>query len=300
MTLEQMREFLILAEERNYLVAADMLYSTQATLSRHIMAMEDELGFQLFSRSTRKIQLTPEGARFLPYARSAVRIQDAYKAAIEQARQIHHGHLRVGYSPMSTFYHITENLTSFIAKNPDVEIKIWQGNNDELLKAVQEGNLELAFLQENPFEKPRNVDFVRLETDILVAVLPKSHPLARRDSIELNELANESFVFANMKQEPATIILEACRRSGFEPNILSSGIVGHAMYDWVMNSSGVAADWREPALTHAGNRLVLVPVEPPLYSNTLVIYKKENLSAPGKTLIRYFEKHSTAKEMIEP
>ena len=48
MTIEQMREFVILAEERNYLVAADMLYSTQATLSRHIMAMEKELGDRLW------------------------------------------------------------------------------------------------------------------------------------------------------------------------------------------------------------------------------------------------------------
>ncbi len=41
MTVENMREFVVLAEERNYLVAADILYSTQATLSRHIIAMEE-------------------------------------------------------------------------------------------------------------------------------------------------------------------------------------------------------------------------------------------------------------------
>ena len=80
MTIEQMREFVILAEERNYLVAADMLYSTQATLSRHIMAMEKELGFPLFTRSTKKIELTQEGSRFLIYARRAMKLQDDYLA----------------------------------------------------------------------------------------------------------------------------------------------------------------------------------------------------------------------------
>ena len=84
MTVENMREFVVLAEERNYLVAADILYSTQATLSRHIIAMEEELGFTLFNRSTKKIELTQEGSRFLLYARNAIRIQEAYKAAIEQ------------------------------------------------------------------------------------------------------------------------------------------------------------------------------------------------------------------------
>ena len=104
MTLEQMREFVILAEERNYLVAADMLYSTQATLSRHIMAMEKELGFPLFTRSTKKIELTQEGSRFLVYARRAMKLQDDYLAELAPL------------SPVSNeaFHHLYYELPSHI------------------------------------------------------------------------------------------------------------------------------------------------------------------------------------------
>ena len=250
MTVEQMHEFVVLAEERNYLVAADILYSTQATLSRHIMAMEEELGFQLFNRSTKKIELTAEGSRFLPYARNAVRLQEAYKAAIEQARQERSSALLVGYSFLASFYGFTDGLTQLMTDHPELDIKISQGDSETLLRAVQEGNLDVAFIQENPFEKPRNIEYVRFATDVMVAIMTKDHPLAGKSSLELQELANDRFIFTNLQSEPAVIAMEACRRSGFQPDIFKSGLVGQSMYAMLVRGGLVGLDWRKPALSH--------------------------------------------------
>ena len=87
MTVEQMCEFAVLAEQRNYLVAADLLFTTQATLSRHIMAMEEELGVQLFNRTTKRIELTPYGTRFLHYAQQARKIRQAYRAELAEVQE---------------------------------------------------------------------------------------------------------------------------------------------------------------------------------------------------------------------
>lgn len=81
MTTEYMREFKVLAEKRNYIAAAKELHTTQASLSRHIMAMEEELGFRLLERNTRNVELTLYGLRFLHYAEEAVRILEACEAA---------------------------------------------------------------------------------------------------------------------------------------------------------------------------------------------------------------------------
>lgn len=81
MTTENMREFKVLAEKRNYIAAAQALHTTQASLSRHIMAMEEELGFRLLERNTRSVELTLYGLRFLLYAEEAVRILDVCEAA---------------------------------------------------------------------------------------------------------------------------------------------------------------------------------------------------------------------------
>ena len=85
MTTDNMREFKMLAEKRNYIAAAEALGTTQASLSRHIMAMEKELGFMLLERNTRNVELTVYGLRFLLYAEKAVSIQDACAAAIAGA-----------------------------------------------------------------------------------------------------------------------------------------------------------------------------------------------------------------------
>ncbi len=300
MTVENMREFVVLAEERNYLVAADILYSTQATLSRHIIAMEEELGFTLFNRSTKKIELTQEGSRFLLYARNAIRIQEAYKAAIEQAKQERAGVLRIGYSPLVTFYHFADTITEFMTEHAEIEIKMSQASNEELTRAIHDETLELAFMQENPFEKPKNVDFSRFATDTLVAVIPKGHRLWGKKTLDLAQLKGDRFVFTQMNSEPAIIELEACRRAGFSPKIEREGMIGHAMYDWAASSGCVALDWKVPAQNFHGGGICLVDVVPPLYSNSMVIYKKQNLSSSGRKLVRFFEEHSTAEEMIEP
>lgn len=85
MTTGNMREFTVLAEKRNFIAAAVALGTTQASLSRHIMAMEEELGFKLFERDTRNVELTIYGLRFLHYAEKAVSMLDACGDAMSEA-----------------------------------------------------------------------------------------------------------------------------------------------------------------------------------------------------------------------
>ena len=85
MTTENMREFSVLAEKRNYIAAAEALGTTQASLSRHIMAMEEELGFKLFERNTRNVELTLYGLRFLYFAQETVSLLRACDNELSEA-----------------------------------------------------------------------------------------------------------------------------------------------------------------------------------------------------------------------
>ena len=292
MTVEQMREFVILAEERNYLVAADMLFSTQATLSRHIMAMEEELGFSLFSRSTKKIELTPEGSRFLIYARRAARLQDACLAELGTARREATETVRVGYNALVTFYHFTEMLTRFMAGHPEIPMKITEADADVLLKAVTRGECDAAFVQVNPFFPPAELERIPFASDVMMAVLPVGHPLAKRRSIALSQLADEEFVTGEVDREPTSVFLEACRRAGFEPKIAHAGLVGPAVFEWVGSSNGVSLEWRVPGLTHGDSRTVLVGIDPPIRSQTCLVFRRDRLSEVGKKLAAYFREHA--------
>ncbi len=295
MTIEQMREFVVLAEERNYLVAADMLFSTQATLSRHIMAMEKELGFPLFTRSTKKIELTHEGSRFLVYARKAMQLQDEYMAELECVKRSMSESLTVGYNALATFYDFTDKLTQFMTTHPKIPIKMLEDDTDVLIKAVKNGVCNLAFVQEDPFHPIEGLEKLYLSSDTLDAVLPADHPFAKEAYIHLQQLEKENFAIGIEDKIPGYIFLEACRQAGFEPNITRNGLVGPALFTWIGGGSGcVGLEWHIPAQRHKNARTAIIPIAPQVRAHTTVIYQSKHLSPTGKQLIQHFT--ATAKE----
>ena len=70
MNTEFLKEFVVLAETKNFWEASERLYMNQSTLSKHIKSLENELGVELFTRTTRRVELTSYGQTFLPYART--------------------------------------------------------------------------------------------------------------------------------------------------------------------------------------------------------------------------------------
>ena len=81
MDISYFREFVILAETCNYWAAAERLYIGQSSLSKHIKTMEKELGGELFSRTSRKVELTDFGRLMLPYAQTISKQQYEYELA---------------------------------------------------------------------------------------------------------------------------------------------------------------------------------------------------------------------------
>ena len=83
-----LREFLILAEEKNYWKAAERLYMNQSTLSKHIKTLEKTLSVPLFDRTTRMVELTEYGRLLLPYAQTMVQTQADCDAALLRQREL--------------------------------------------------------------------------------------------------------------------------------------------------------------------------------------------------------------------
>ena len=186
MELRQLKYFVKSAEYLNFSVAAKHLFITQSTLSQQIKQLEYELGFELFLRNSRHIQLTEPGEEFLPFARKT--ILDA-EDAVQRLHDLQHvkvGTLRVGVTySLSTV--LTEGLICFMKEFPDVKLKVFYKTVDELLTLLRERKVDLV-LSYKPLCEAADIESMPLFENALALVVSKEHPLAKRAKIKLKEL----------------------------------------------------------------------------------------------------------------
>lgn len=138
MDIRLIREFLVLSNSRNYRVAAELLFISQSALSKHIKALEDELGTQLFSRDTKSVSITESGKRFKEHAQVII---DEYDLALGElaGKEIVQGSIKIGGA--IRFPEVNQSLyravSAFEERYPDVKIIIediqWEDYRERLL-----------------------------------------------------------------------------------------------------------------------------------------------------------------------
>ena len=220
MDLRHLRYFAAVAEERHFGRAARRLRIAQPPLSRQIQALEHELGFALFERSSRHVTLTPAGDAL--YAQ-VHRVFDAVDVAVGDARRAaagKSGRIVVGYPSSVAFTGLVALLRAFRARSPDVDVVLRELPPQEQLEALLDGRLDVGFIRA-PLDQPELASrVVRRET--LVVALPEDHPLARRTQIDLASLAREPFVVFPRARGPAffDMLMRLCHDAGFTPRIV--------------------------------------------------------------------------------
>lgn len=123
MEIGYIKEFVVLAETGSFLEAADRLFISQSSLSKHIKNIERELGAPLFNRTTRKVELSEFGQMFLPYANQIVRVQNEYTTAFFNKLESTRVTVTIGSIPPLAPYNITDVLARFKKKQSQLHSK---------------------------------------------------------------------------------------------------------------------------------------------------------------------------------
>lgn len=194
MELQQIRYVLAVAEERNFTRAAQKCFVVQSALSHQVKSLEQELGVELFARTSRRVELTDAGAAFLPAARAALDAADRAVTDAAAATGEIRGSLTIGVIPTVTTVDVPSVLGEFHRKHPAVQIRLRGGGSDEFVTAIREGRMDLAILGLPDATVPNRIATRVLAREKLVAVLSTAHRLARRRRLRLDELAEETFV----------------------------------------------------------------------------------------------------------
>ncbi|WP_180075935.1 DNA-binding transcriptional regulator HcaR [Acinetobacter sp. YH12106] len=220
MELRHLRYFITVAEELNFSKAALKLYTAQPSLSQQIKDLEEDVGVKLLNRTKRKVELTEEGAVFLEQARLTLAQADKAVAMARQVSQAKQQMLRIGFVPvaeMKIFPYILPNLR---VQNPDLKIELLSLNNNEQMRLLKKGDLDLTFTRHNFNSDEIESQFVIREP--LIFILPKDHPLAKYERIPVKALNGIDFIIPSAEQSLTLnqAILDFAKANGIELNIV--------------------------------------------------------------------------------
>lgn len=278
MKFELMKEFSVLAETRNYLEAAERLYTSQSTLSKHIKEMEQELGVTLFNRSTRRVTLTEAGLLLLPYARKAVDLQKGYEAALTDYQKKILSSLSIGIAFHYRETNIYDYISRFQDENPDISLHVFNYESEQLAEMVESGICDCIFVREDvqqtdPPENP--LQRIHCALDYLRVHVPASHPLAGEEKITLSDLEHDNFLMANDTALSYAVGLEACRQAGFTPNIVFQGNRPQIL-NCLSRGLGVSLMFGDYSNSPAFQDIVSLDLDPQPYANLNLVYRVDN------------------------
>ena len=206
MELLQLTYFLSVAKHEHITIAAKQLNVSQPSISQSITRLENELGVSLFDRKGRNIYLNECGKVFMSRVESALKTLKDAKDEIISINNIEQTVLHIRFWNSCTM--IPELLSDFSDTYPYIKFKT-VGRNCEY-------DLDFSFSSYAELPSPSEI---LLQEEICVAA-PLSHPLSRRDSVDLSELKDEEFICVSSKLPFRQLTDGFCKLAGFEPNII--------------------------------------------------------------------------------
>ena len=307
MNLNFFKEFLVLAETRNYWEAAERLFLNQSTLSKHIKAMEAELGVALFDRTTRKVALTDFGQTLLPYARAITQLQTEYTTALLQQQNQNLGRVTLGSVSSMKQYHITDLVSDYQIAFPEYNLHVLENDSHCLKQMLLSRKCELAFIRE-PLNASGETEhdrepLVRIpySTDNLVAVMERHNPLAEQESVSFGELAQEKFCFIKKNTILYNLCYSACQEAGFVPNIVYDSHYMGSIFDMIIKSGCVGILTNKHVehmrLHHANGPLTFLPIEPKITTRISLCYLENTALSEGAAhFVEFFKGGNEVQE----
>lgn len=195
MELRHLRCFVVLAEELHFTRAAERLHIEQSPLSRAIKELEEDLGVQLFVRTSRSTRLTRAGKLFLEYVpRVFTAIQQA-RDSVKAAANGYHSQLRIALSDGITPTHFSALLALCRQDEPEVEIRLSQVPLSQQIRGLHDDLYDVGFAQSD--EAGDGIAAMPVWRDPLMVVVPARHPLLAHKRIPLDEVLRYPLVLGD-------------------------------------------------------------------------------------------------------
>ncbi len=259
MELRHIRYFEALAETLNFTRAAERLQVTQSTLSHQIRQLEDEVGSELFDRSTKRVRLTEAGAILRSHLMPALDQIDRGLMALRTEEPRQTALVRLGTTPSFNTRMVPQCVSTLLENQPGVRVAVEELNAAQIAKRLLSGHLDLA-VSYRPEDQPR-LWFEPLYNEALHLVVSASHPMARRRRVRMVELHQQRMVLLPRQFLTRQMLDECFEAAGSQPQVVAELNSVGPMIELIRQTE-LAGIIPETAVT-AGPDLSVIPLEEP-------------------------------------
>jgi DNA-binding transcriptional LysR family regulator len=217
--LQVLRE---VAARGSFSAAAEALSYTQSAVSQQIATLEAETGMLLIDRRPRGVRLTAAGEILVAHADGILTRLQAAEDELAALAGLRGGRLRIASFPSAGGTLMPLAIASFRLAHPDVELSLAEGEPEDIGPRVSAGEFDVALLYE--FDQASehldaSIERVELLDDPMYLALPRAHPRASVDPIQLEDLQGEAWVQTSAESPCARHVVRLCHLAGFEPNV---------------------------------------------------------------------------------
>ncbi|MBR0801074.1 LysR family transcriptional regulator [Bradyrhizobium jicamae] len=241
MDLYQLRCFVVAAEELHFGRAARRLEILPSVFGRNVRLLEEDLGTKLFLRTTRSVALSADGEQLLRDARKLITLADGIHARFREGVRSKAAKLRVGAIDSAAAGLLPLLLNDFRKEQPEVAVQLFEDKTIRLLPRVLSGRLDLAFVRP-PKGRDPNLVYRHLLYETPVVAMTSKHPLARRTTVGVKDIANQPLIVPDRRSRPHShdLTIKLFEKSGYEPRVAQVADEKQTIVNLVSTGLGIA------------------------------------------------------------
>jgi DNA-binding transcriptional LysR family regulator len=237
MDLYALQVFQTVVAERSFSRAAEKLFRTQPAISLAVQRLEADVGEKLLDRSQKELRLTDAGSTVLEHARRFENVRRGLEDALAELRDKSAGRLSIGANESSILY-LLPHLERYRRLYPKIKVQVRRSQSSKIPAELLHGDLELGVVSYD-VDDDQLVSKV-IFTDSLAFVVSPKHRLAKRKSVSIGELGQETFIAHNVVSPYREAVLREFRRHKVPLNMDVEMPTLETIRRFVQSNEGVA------------------------------------------------------------
>ena len=192
MHIENFKIFSDLVESESFSRAAKLNGITQSAVSQQLRAMEKHFSILIVDRSQKQFRLTREGQKLYASAKEMLYLYDKLNSELQEMKKVISGTIHISTVYSIGLHELPPYVKVFLAKFPEVNIRVEYRRANMVYEDILTNSIDLGLIAYP--QKHKQLEILPFHDDILVLVVSPEHPLAKRTSVDIDEVAGQKFI----------------------------------------------------------------------------------------------------------